>query len=528
MLASICMIVRNEEDILGRAIESTKGLADEIVVLDTGSEDGTVRLAESLGAKVLVGGDRMHKGQSRNRVMAETLGDWVVILDADERIADPTGLRAFLESTTAQALFIKLAYVDDNGNSTLSFSQMRCWRRGTYQYKYRAHEVPLPTDGWGERVYTNFVWEHRPPPDRVWKSDYTLARLLLDVTENPNDARQIYYLGRQYMYRKEWEKAIEYLQEYLERPGRDEGDAWHCLSICHSGLGDEKARIKALYQACAADTGRREWWCELAGIYHDGGKDNIALGLLKCALEQPMPERGYVRHGWYGATIYDLTARCLWKLGRYEEGLGFAQTAINLSPSDERLQRNLLWFEAQLGDMDAFYELHGPEIHSRGARHTAIADLVEGPNVLDAGCGTGDLLLLLQKQDSIMTLVGTDISNVALDMARKRGVKAELHCSDSLPTPLQFDTIVLSQVLEHLDDDEAMIRMAAWSLKPGGLLIVSVPRGNAVPSPDHRREYTEESLRGLLEGIGEPLLHSWPGEQLRLLMAVRKRKHECT
>jgi glycosyltransferase involved in cell wall biosynthesis len=51
-LISLCMIVKNEEKHLPRCLESVRGLVDEIVVVDTGSEDNTVSIAESLGAKV--------------------------------------------------------------------------------------------------------------------------------------------------------------------------------------------------------------------------------------------------------------------------------------------------------------------------------------------------------------------------------------------------------------------------------------------------------------------------------------------
>lgn len=345
---SVCMIVRNEEVILTTAVESTAGLADEIVVLDTGSTDRTVTLAESLGCKVLAGGDRMNKGQSRNQAAAAARGDWVVVLDADERIADPVGLRKFLQQTGAQAVYVKLAYMDAENKPTLTYPQMRCWRRGAFKYRYRAHEVPVPVDGWGEVEHTDFVWEHRPPSGRAWKSQYTLDRLLLDIKENPDDARPLYYLGRQYVYRSQWEKGIESLTRYLEMPGHDEADAWLCLSKCYAGLGNETKQIRALHGACAAQPERREWWGALAVIYHAGGQDVIATGLLKCALEIPLPERTYASYYWYGSHIYDLLARCLWKLGRYDEGYSYASKALALVPDNQRLRDNLAFFEEKL------------------------------------------------------------------------------------------------------------------------------------------------------------------------------------
>lgn len=346
---SVCIIARNEREILANAVKSTVGLADEVILVDTGSTDGTVELAKSLGCVLAGSADRMHKANARNQAIEAAEGDWVVVLDADERIADPTGLREHLENTDAQAVYVRLAFVDGNGNFTLSYQQMRCWRKDSFRYKYRAHEVPIPTDGWGKIEHTEFVWEHRPPRGRSWKLQYTLDRLLLDVEENPGVARPLYYLGRQYMYCKKYEKAIESLNKYLElRRGSDQADAWRCLAICYKNLGDRDKQVQSLHRACAEHPDRREFWGELAEIYHAEGKEEIAAGLIKCLLEIPMPAKSYTTHRWYGPHPYDLLGRCLWKLGRYEEGRKWALKALSLSPKDKRLRDNLQWFENKL------------------------------------------------------------------------------------------------------------------------------------------------------------------------------------
>lgn len=343
---SVCMIVRNEEDILQRAIESTYGLADEIVVLDTGSEDGTVELARSLGAKVLTGGDRMHKGESRNKSLDEASGDWVVILDADECIVDPIGLRAFLEMTDAQGVYVLVSNINANEEVTLTWSRMLAWRRDAFRYKYRAHEVPLPVDGWGKTVWTKFLWEHRPPAERqMWKPQYFMDRLTLDVQENPDDSRPKYYLGRQHYYAGRWSEAIELFQKYLLSPAHDEAEVSGLMARCYARLGDGKKQIEMLYRACAAHPGRRAWWGELATIYHARGNDRLAVGLLKCALEIMPDTNRYVNPLWHGFHIHDLLARCLWKLGAVEEGLIHARKAVELAPTNERILKNLSYFE---------------------------------------------------------------------------------------------------------------------------------------------------------------------------------------
>ena len=363
MLVSVCMIVRNEIDTLEQAVASTVGLADEVAVYDTGSTDGTVELARSLGARVEVGGDRMHKGESRNYVAEKMVnGDWVVVLDADERIADPEGLRVFLKKTDAQAVFIRLAFMDASGNQTLTYRQMRCWRRGSYRYKYRAHELPIPVNGWGRLAYTDFVWEHRPPGGRPWKVQYGLDRLLLDVDENPGEPRPLYYLGRQYMYAQEYQRAVDTLLGYLDTSNKtDRADAWCNLATCYGRLENEPEQIGALHQACAEFPNRRDWWGRLATIYHGRGTneeferedEEIAAGLLCCMFEISPSHKSYVVHHWFGAAPYDLMARVLWRLERYEEGREFVLKAVKLAPNDKRIKENLGWFDRQLSEGDS-------------------------------------------------------------------------------------------------------------------------------------------------------------------------------
>lgn len=170
--------------------------------------------------------------------------------------------------------------------------------------------------------------------------------------------------------------------------------------------------------------------------------------------------------------------------------------------------------------MDEVYEQSGPDIHSGKLRHKVIADLVEGPRVLDFGCGAGDLLLLLQEARPEWGLAGVDISEVALDFAKERGFTGDV--SNSVNGHSGYDTVVASQVLEHVDRPVLVVRSLERALAPGGLLIVSVPNGEQVKSPDHKRVYEIESLRWLLEHVGKPALHSWSGEATRILMTVRK------
>lgn len=174
-------------------------------------------------------------------------------------------------------------------------------------------------------------------------------------------------------------------------------------------------------------------------------------------------------------------------------------------------------FERMATEMDGFYAEAGPEAHVDG-RHAEIGSLCRGRRVLDVGCGTGDLLLLLQAKHADWELYGTDVSAVALRMAWERGVRARLECRADLPKG-GFDTVVLSQVLEHVSPEVGIWLMKQAS-RLGRRVVVSVPNGQAVKSRYHVRQFTAETLKQWLGHFGRTRLHDWAGERQRLIAVV--------
>ena len=85
-MLSLSMIVRNEEARLGECLRSVKGFADELVVVDTGSTDATVAIAEAAGARVEQIPWPGDFAPARNQALEFLNGDWVLVLDADEQL----------------------------------------------------------------------------------------------------------------------------------------------------------------------------------------------------------------------------------------------------------------------------------------------------------------------------------------------------------------------------------------------------------------------------------------------------------
>jgi hypothetical protein len=84
---SVCMIVKNEERFLGQCLASVKGLADELIVIDTGSTHRTVEIARQHGAHVGHFEWCNDFAAARNASIAPATGDWILFLDADEELS---------------------------------------------------------------------------------------------------------------------------------------------------------------------------------------------------------------------------------------------------------------------------------------------------------------------------------------------------------------------------------------------------------------------------------------------------------
>lgn len=86
MKLSVGLIVNNEERILGKTLDAIKDLADEIIIIDSGSTDSTIKIAKSKGAKVFLE-EWKGFGPQKNSVIEKCSGEWILLIDADEVVS---------------------------------------------------------------------------------------------------------------------------------------------------------------------------------------------------------------------------------------------------------------------------------------------------------------------------------------------------------------------------------------------------------------------------------------------------------
>ena len=147
MLAAT-LIVKDEAATLPDCLASLHGIVDEIVVYDTGSTDDTVTIARTAGARVIQGYWDNDFARARNAALDLTRADWILVIDADERLTgDTTALRAYLQGDPAALLVLPVVNLGPEGQELQTLPSHRIARRAAVRWHGQVHEQLQPVAG---------------------------------------------------------------------------------------------------------------------------------------------------------------------------------------------------------------------------------------------------------------------------------------------------------------------------------------------------------------------------------------------
>jgi tetratricopeptide (TPR) repeat protein len=216
MRISLCMIVKDEEELLPACLAAVAPHVDELVVVDTGSTDRTVEIATSVGATVIEFPWNGSFADARNVSLDAATGDWVLWLDADEVLDGDHGdggqgplLRELAGRTWREGFYLRMTSVLEDGGAEVGFvhQTMRLFRnRPEYRFAGRIHEqhtgeMPLHQPERFEVVDLH-VLHYGYGAERVAareKSDRNRSLLELEAAENAGDPFTLFNLGTEHL-----------------------------------------------------------------------------------------------------------------------------------------------------------------------------------------------------------------------------------------------------------------------------------------------------------------------------------------
>lgn len=238
-MISVCLIVKDEEDYLPGCLASVQD-ADELIVVDTGSTDGTVEIAESFTDQVFhyEWGDDF--AAARNFAKAQATGEWIYSIDADH-----------LNETPFDEIWAEIARIQDNhrvASITIDGHHKAAWlfkNLPSLRWEGRVHEVLSAV----ATVDTTIRQSTRPREEAHTK------RNLRILQKSPDTPRTRFYLGREYFELGDYKKAVSWLRRYLDRPAfpAEEAEAWLTLAKSEWNLHQGEAARAACLQAIGAN-----------------------------------------------------------------------------------------------------------------------------------------------------------------------------------------------------------------------------------------------------------------------------------
>lgn len=230
---SLCMIVKNEERHLPGCLASVRGLVDEIVVVDTGSSDNTIEIAKSFGGKVFHFQWIDDFAAARNESLRHATGDWILYLDADERIAeaDHWKVRKAIESGAPYGAYL-LRIVGQvgvgEGSQTKVHTYPRLFRNSPkIRFDGAVHEQIASsllqagmTAGYCDAVIQHLGYAVSPEEEKA-KYERNLRLLEAQARCNPDHFFTRFNLGRTYVGLKRYDEGLAELQRAVELQDTD-------------------------------------------------------------------------------------------------------------------------------------------------------------------------------------------------------------------------------------------------------------------------------------------------------------------
>jgi glycosyltransferase involved in cell wall biosynthesis len=347
MKVAIYTIALNEEQFVERWYQSAKD-ADYLLIADTGSQDGTIELAKSLGINVVpISISPWRFDDARNAAMAQLPLDidYCISLDMDE-IITPNWRESLEKAFKLGITRPKYKHVwswKEDGTPGLEFAYDHIHARKGYRWKHPVHETLF---SYGITEVSSFIegveTHHHPDPTKS-RSQY-LPLLAMSVQEDPYSDRNVYYYARELFFYGKYQEAAIQFKRHLEMPtatwAAEKTSSYRYLAKC-----EPYNAFDYLHKAIALSPGRREAIVELAQLMYDNQNWTDCYELAVDALKIESKPLDYLCEEFaWGALPYDLASISAYNLNDLDNAKFYITKAIELEPENPRFLSNLYYY----------------------------------------------------------------------------------------------------------------------------------------------------------------------------------------
>lgn len=351
MTISLCMIVKDEEEVLSRCLDSARGLSDEIVIVDTGSRDGTVEIARRYTDRIFFFPWQMDFAAARNFAFSKGMGDYLLWLDADDVLPSKGAFAPLRELLAKEAPDVLLCPYetspDEKGQPALSFYRERFLRRERgFRWQGRVHECISPE---GKVLRSPFPVLHLGSKKERGTRNLDIYRKW--EKEEELSGRDLFYYGRELFYHGFYREAEEKLVRMLEGEGWyvNRIEACRFLALARERLQDREGAKTALLSSLRYAEPRASVLCELARLFKEEGRYREAIFWYQSALAcRDHSEEGDLEEARFRSLtpLLELVG-CYYALGARREAELCHKKTEELAPSHPSVVYNRRFFSRE-------------------------------------------------------------------------------------------------------------------------------------------------------------------------------------
>ena len=341
-------ISKNEEQFVERFMKTAKE-ADKVFVLDTGSTDNTVSKLKKLGAIVKekeIKPWRFDVARNESLKMVPDDFNICVCLDLDEVIMP--GWRKKLEKlwdkNTTRLRYNYNWQLDENDKPIINFYIEKIHLRKNYKWTHPVHEV-LTYENKNEVIKTTNEITVNHYPDNTKSRQSYLPLLELSVKEDPEDDRNMHYLGREYMYYQKWNECIDTLIKHLNLKSATWKDE-RCASmrfIARSYINLKRYDEAKMWldKAMKEAPYLRDPFMERAFLEYRLNNWNEVVNYCNKALDIKTHTKTYINESFsWDYSPYDLLSVAYFNKQQYDLSLFYVNKALDMDKDNERLKEN--------------------------------------------------------------------------------------------------------------------------------------------------------------------------------------------
>lgn len=352
---SLCMIVKDEEDVLARCLDSVKEIADEIIIVDTGSKDNTKEIAKKYTNFVYDFKWIDNFAAARNFSFSKATMQYCLWLDADDVITkeDKKKFLKLKETLSFETDIVMMKYhtfFDEENKPVFSYYRERLIRKkSNFAWRGEIHEVICPA---GQIVYSDIAITHKKMKSSDPNRNVRIFEKLI-AQGKELDARQQFYYARELYYHNRFDEAIHMFYKFLSQKDawiENKIDACKQLAYCYYRKGEKEKALKVLLKSFLYDSPRAEICCDIGEHFMDEQLWEQAIFWYKTAsqIEKKESSGAFILNDCYDYIPFVQLCVCYDKLGDYKTANEYNEKAGLCKPNAKAYLLNKQYFQKKL------------------------------------------------------------------------------------------------------------------------------------------------------------------------------------